>query len=114
MIHISSGLKFQGDLESVVRILKSCLCGLPKSYFQWLLLLASDQSLAPTEGSVVLTLPGPATDGSIGVWETQPIWDNLATCLTWLMAVHPPGLSGAYYHRTTFLQLHTITFLLLS
>jgi hypothetical protein len=33
MIHISSRLKFQGDSESAVRILKLYPCGLLKPYF---------------------------------------------------------------------------------
>jgi len=51
MIHISSGLKFQGDSESAVRILRFYLCGLLNPYFWKILLAKRDSAIAdvPTD-----------------------------------------------------------------
>jgi hypothetical protein len=70
--------------------------------------------IALAGGSVVLTAAttrplGPAIDRSIGVWETQPIWDNLIAfliCLIWLLSLGyllppVPGLASGCASSTT-------------
>ena len=46
MIHTSSGLNFQGDSESAVRISEFYLCGLPEPYFWKIVLVKLDSTIA--------------------------------------------------------------------
>jgi len=54
MIHISSGLEFQGDYESAVRISNFYLCGLLQPYFRKIMLVKLDSAIAdvPTDINV--------------------------------------------------------------
>jgi len=49
MLYISSGLKFQGDPESPVRILKSYSCGLLMPYFCKIMLAKLDSTIADVQ-----------------------------------------------------------------